>query len=126
MFEGYKDFMQFLDQLPAPDAPDVVAACAYSDIIDEISMALVDYRLNHDLSQMDLAEKLSISQSMVSQYESGARNISLNKLCSLMAILGKKVSILLEDISVDAELSEPSVPNSQMSDNDIIDFAISA
>ncbi len=97
MFEGYKDLLSFLDNLAAPDTPEDIAACTYSDIIDDFSMALVDYRIHHNLSQVELAKRLSISQTMVSQYESGARNISLNTLCTLMAKLGKKVVLSFED-----------------------------
>ncbi len=102
MFEGYKDLLSFLDNLAAPETPEDIAACTYSDIIDDISMALVDYRIQHGLSQAQLAKQLSISQTMVSQYESGARNISLNTLCALMAKLGKKVMLSFEDAAVSA------------------------
>ena len=106
MFERYMDLLSFLDSIDIPDTPEVLAACAYSDIIDDISMALVDYRIQHNLSQVDLAKHLSISQTMISQYESGARNISLNTLCTLMAKLGKKVVLSLED----AANTESNVP----------------
>ena len=106
MFENYKDMLGFLANLAAPETPEDLAACAYSDIIDDVSMALVDYRRQHNLSQVDLAKQLSISQTMVSQYESGARNISLNTLCTLMAKLGKKVVLSLEA----ANASAPCTP----------------
>ncbi len=112
MFEKYKDLLNFLSNLPTPETPEDIAACTYSDIIDDISMALVDYRMQHNMSQIDLSKQLSISQTMVSQYESGARNISLNTLCSLMAKLGKKVILSFEeasDLSSHTQIIDPVV-----------------
>ena len=99
MFEGYKDLFGFLGNLAEADTPEDIAACAYSDIIDDVSMTLVDYRMQYNMSQVDLAKKLSISQAMISQYESGSRNISLQTLCALMAKLGKKVVLSFENIA---------------------------
>lgn len=97
MFENYRDLLAFTDALPDAETIDDIVACSYSDIVDDISMVLVDYRMQHNLSQVELAKKLSISQTMVSQYESGARNISVHTLCSLMAKIGKKVTISFEN-----------------------------
>lgn len=64
----------------APKA-DLSAAYNYAKMLDQFSISLAEYRFRHELSQTDLADLLQISQSMVSQYENGSRNISLKTLC---------------------------------------------
>lgn len=76
---------------PAASLPDLAfgldsecefsSAYHFSKLLDQFSIALEEYRLQHDLGQKDLADLLQISQSMVSQYENGSRNISLKTLC---------------------------------------------
>ena len=57
------------------------SAYNFAKMRDQFALSLAEYRLQHDLSQTDMAEMLQISQSMISQYESGSRNISLKTLC---------------------------------------------
>lgn len=61
-----------------------------------------DLRLQMNLSQIDLANLLSIKQSTLSNYETGKRNPSLRicyKLMKLAKLKGLKVS--LEDLRPD-------------------------
>lgn len=95
---AYLPLYDYLNAIPATSEPDEVSAVSYSNVLDDISIALVDYRLKHHLTQAQLAKKLECSQSLVSAYESGARNISAEKLCDLMAKIGKKISLAIEDI----------------------------
>ena len=60
----------------------------FTHILDSFGIALADYRSENKLSQFNLAEKLMISQSMVSQYESASRNISIKTLCEHCEKLG--------------------------------------
>ena len=45
--------------------------------LDEFSIQLVKYRKEHHLNQSGLAKELGITQPMVSQYESGTNNITV-------------------------------------------------
>ncbi len=51
-----------------------------SDVFDDRSpaLALRDLRVKKNITQAELAERLAISQNMVSEMESGKRNISVN------------------------------------------------
>lgn len=60
----------------------------YAHILDAFSIALADYRFANELSQKDLANLLQVSQSMISQYESASRNISIKTLCEYCERLG--------------------------------------
>ncbi len=90
----------YLDMLPDPETIEEKALTAYSNMLDDISIAVAEYRMKHNLSQNQLAEKLSISQSLISSYECGSRNISIEKLCLLMAKIGKDVSLSVEDFYI--------------------------
>ena len=59
----------------------------YYDALNNISVALVDYRIAHHLSQKQLADKLGMSQAMISKYESGDNNFSLKTLFELLGKL---------------------------------------
>ncbi len=119
MNAAYLPLYEFLNTLPEPETPEEVAAVSYSNYLDDISMVLVGYRLEHHLNQTQLAEQLSCSQSLVSAYESGARNISAEKLCELMAKIGKRVTLNIEDANASATLlpgSNPLFPDSKIID----------
>ena len=68
--------------------------------LDEFSLQLVNYRNRHQLNQTELARELGITQPMVSQYESGTNNISVNRLCEICEKIGVRVKIRYEDMSI--------------------------
>ena len=82
----------------------------YYEILDEVSIALVDYRIAHNLSQKQLADVLGISQAMVSKYESGDYNISLKALIELFAKLSIPLNISIGKNGHTAADSAPYVP----------------
>ena len=43
----------------------------YYDLLDKISVCLVNYRVKRGMSQTELARQLGVSQTMISKYESG-------------------------------------------------------
>jgi len=59
----------------------------YYSALGRISTDLVEYRIQHGLSQIDLADVLGVSQAMVSKYESGDYNISLKSVVQLYSKL---------------------------------------
>ena len=101
---------EYLETLPSPETAEERALVAYSNMLDDISIAMTEYRMKNNLSQAQLAEKLHLSQSLISSYECGARNISIEKLCSLMAGIGKNVSLQLEDTSDNMHSNEKAAP----------------
>lgn len=81
----------------------------YYEILNNISIAVVDYRVKHGFSQKQLAEMLDVSQAMVSKYESGDYNISLKALVSLLDKLNIRMSIDFDGVSA---VSEPELKES--------------
>lgn len=65
--------------------------------LDEFSAQLVNYRIQHDLNQTELAKTLGISQPMVSQYEAGTNNITVKRLCEICEKIGVRVQINYEN-----------------------------
>lgn len=119
MTDKYINMYEFIDTLPEPKTKDEIALTAYSDAIDDISVILTEYRAKNKINQSQLAELVGLSQSMISAYESGARNISLEKLCNLMAGIGEKVSLHFESVSAGEEEKSgtdlfPADPNPDM------------
>jgi transcriptional regulator with XRE-family HTH domain len=54
------------------------------------------YRLNVNMSQMELAEKLGISYQQLQKYEKGINNISISRLKQISEALKIPISSLLE------------------------------
>ncbi len=59
----------------------------YSEILYIISTSIEEYRKKFNLTQKQLANKLKVSQEMVSKLESGNANISIKKLVNIWNIL---------------------------------------
>ena len=108
--EKYNILYDYLDNLPEPKTTEEIALMAFSDAIDDISIMLTEYRMKNNMNQSQLAEKIGLSQSMISAYESGARNISLEKLCYLMAGIGEKVSLHFEK----AKTNDEEIPGTSL------------
>lgn len=68
------------------------------DILVDIAMRFINYRVDNNLSQKQLAEKLGVSQTMVSKYESGEYNISIGQLVKVCNKLGWILNINVDDI----------------------------
>jgi transcriptional regulator with XRE-family HTH domain len=58
------------------------------EIYYQISTALFDYRIKHNLSQKKLAEKLGVTQPMVAKLESGDYNYTIEQLWKIANKLG--------------------------------------
>ena len=52
-------------------------------MIKDLPMKLKELRLSHNLSQKDVADKLNVSPSIISGYETGERTPSISVLLSL-------------------------------------------
>lgn len=62
-----------------------------------IGQFLLRYRIKNGMTQAELAEKLSISQNSVSQYESGVRTPTVKRLAKIAIALGCTVDELMAD-----------------------------
>ena len=62
----------------------------------ETGKKIADARRNSGLSQKELAEKMGVSQQLVSRIESGRENTSLGTLIKIVRALGKRVRIEIE------------------------------
>ncbi|WP_416198791.1 MAG: Helix-turn-helix domain protein [Sporanaerobacter sp.] len=67
------------------------------DILVDISLKIINYRIDNNLSQKQLAEKLDISQSMVSKLESGEYNPTVEQLWKISKKLGWSFKVIMED-----------------------------
>ncbi len=81
------------------------------DIYYRISTAIFDYRIRGNLSQKKLADKLGVTQAMVSKLESGDYNYSVEQLWKVSQKLGLKLTVLLEEKT--EEVSESSLGDSK-------------
>ncbi len=68
----------------------------YYDTLNNIAIAVADYRYDHGLTQSDLAKRLGVTQAMVSKYESGDYNISLKAAFELFEKLGLRFSCQID------------------------------
>ncbi|OOC42156.1 helix-turn-helix domain-containing protein [Thermosipho sp. 1074] len=67
----------------------------YLDALAHIAGELLVYRKQHGLTQKELAEKLGMSQAMVSKIESGLKNLSIKTLAKIAAKLNGELTLSL-------------------------------
>ncbi|MBW6431821.1 MAG: helix-turn-helix transcriptional regulator [Bacillota bacterium] len=67
------------------------------DIYYKISTAIFRYRVRHKLSQKKLAEKLGVTQAMVSKLESGDYNYTIEQLWKVSSKLGLQFDVIFEE-----------------------------
>lgn len=68
-----------------------------SDILVDIACKIINYRLDNDMTQKDLANKLNITQAMVSKLESGEYNPSIEFLFKISKKLDWKFELTFEE-----------------------------
>ena len=67
------------------------------DILYDISMKIFDFRIGKGWTQKQLAEKLCITQAMVSKLESGEYNPTIEQLWKISKALGWSLELTLRD-----------------------------
>jgi len=72
-----------------------------SNILVDIACKIINYRLDNDMTQKDLADKLDITQAMVSKLESGEYNPSIEFLFKISKKLGWKFELTFEENHID-------------------------
>lgn len=65
----------------------------FYSMLGDISISLVNYRAEYGLTQDQLAERLSVSQAMISKYENGNYNFSLQTLNHVCHVLGLRLAV---------------------------------
>lgn len=73
------------------------------DLLVDIACAFINYRTEKGLSQKELAEKLQMTQAMVSKLESGEYNPTVKMLFEIAQKLSWKFNIQFEDYSKENE-----------------------
>lgn len=86
-----------------------------SDILVDIACKIINYRLDNDLTQKDLANKLDITQAMISKLESGEYNPSIEFLFKISKKLDWKFELTFEedpiDVSIEYNINKEDVCN---------------
>lgn len=72
-------------------------------ILVDIACQFINYRLDNELTQKDLAKILQISQSMVSKLESGEYNPTVRLLAEIAQKLSWKFTLRLDDQTVNGD-----------------------
>lgn len=70
----------------------------------QIAHFLAHYRAVNNLQQSDLACKLDVSQGMVSRWESGSYNFSVESLSRTLAALDVDIDLVISSIPPDANV----------------------
>ena len=65
----------------------------FYNVLGEFSIALVTYRINHQMTQQQLAEKLEISRHMLSRYEEGSKAVPLRDMMKVCRKLGISMNV---------------------------------
>lgn len=65
-----------------------------ADMKAEIAMSIHSKRLGMNMTQKEFADFTGVSQTMVSKWESGEYNFSIDNLSRLMATLGLRLEII--------------------------------
>lgn len=75
--------------------PQELIELSYMDILASIASAFIKYRSKYHLTQKMLADKLGISQVMISRIENGEWNLSMRKLVEYAKKLDGEVNVQL-------------------------------
>ncbi len=68
---------------------------AAADVLSDIAVELVDYRVTNNLDQKDMARILNVSQPMISKYESGTYNFTIKTLFEIAYKLGLDIDFFI-------------------------------
>lgn len=71
------------------------------NILVNISSRLINFRVNNNITQKDLAKRLDISQAMVSKLESGDYNPTVGQLWKVSKKLGWRFNVIFEEDAKD-------------------------
>ena len=81
--------------------PEVAAELARAAVANQLAILLIQYRVDHGLTQTALARKLGMSQPAVARLESGDHAPSLATLGRLSTVLGMTIRLEVSPDAVD-------------------------
>lgn len=84
-----------------------------SDILVDIACKIINYRLDNNITQKELADRLNITQAMVSKLESGEYNPSIEFLFKIASKLDWKFQLIIEENHTD-ELLQYNIEGEQL------------
>ena len=87
--------------------PEVRAEWDRTQLADDVSNWLLRYRLEHDLTQTELAQLLGWTQPIVARLEGGEREPSIATLHRLVARLGTTATISIRPEGVELHFTKP-------------------
>ncbi|WP_406787297.1 helix-turn-helix domain-containing protein [Clostridium neuense] len=79
------------------------------DILCKIAMMIFSYRISHNLSEKELADKLQTNQEIVSKLESGEFVPNIEQLWVISKKLNIKFNVLFEDNEEKIEYSADAI-----------------
>ncbi len=85
------DPLNFFDDLDK----DLKSEMELDSLLVDLACSIINYRIDNNITQKDLAEKLGISQAMVSKIESGDYNPSVEFLFNISKKLGLNLIVEL-------------------------------
>ena len=88
-----KPAIDFLNEFASDEAKE---RFELDDILYDISMRIFNYRTENKLSQKELANKLEVTQAMVSKLESGQYNPSIEQLWKISKKLNLNFAVSLD------------------------------
>lgn len=92
---------------------DVRRELELTDMLVDIACRIITYRMDNNITQKQLGEKLNITQAMVSKLESGEYNPSIGFLFKIADKLGWKFQLIIENNLPD-KLIQYNMEGSQM------------
>ena len=91
----------------ALEDPEVRAEWDRTQLADDVSNWLLGYRIEHDLTQAELAKMLGWTQSVVARLESGEREPAIMTLQHLVRCLGTTATIAIRPERVEVRFGKP-------------------
>lgn len=91
--KNLKPAIDFLNEFASNEAKE---RFELDDILYDISMRIFNYRTENKLSQKVLANKLEVTQAMISKLESGQYNPSIEQLWKISKKLNLKFTVSLD------------------------------
>ena len=80
-----------------------------AEILSNISLCLIKYRMDHKMDQKAFAKCLGVSQPMVSKYESGNYNFTIRSLVDITEKLEVNFNGFIKEVTDDKDSLETSI-----------------
>lgn len=93
--------LKTFEEILAEESPEFRAEWARLAPARAVAALIIRYRVRHDLTQAQLAQRLGVAQSAVARLESGEHNPRLETLMSLSRVLG--IEVVLDFSPADRE-----------------------